>query len=223
MMGKMLALHRNKAASIGIGALIIFIALVLIAGMAASVIIQTSSKLETQTLQTGRDTQKEVSTGLDICTIEGYTTSSSADISKLAIMVRPRSGTEYVDLSGAFIELSNSTIKVILNYTDSFYDEPDGLDNIFAATVFPNTGTTYDSSKFGILVFEDADDSMSSSIPLMNRGDKAFLCINTTAVFSDIPERTTIWGNVIPEEGFGGAIKFDTPSTYADNVMELQR
>jgi len=223
MMGKMLALHRNKAASIGIGALIIFIALVLIAGMAASVIIQTSSKLETQTLQTGRDTQTEVSTGVDICTIEGYTTSNTEDISKLAIMVRPRSGTDFIDLSAVFVELSNSTVKIILNYTDSYYAEPDGLDNIFGTAVFPDTGTTGDSTKFGILVFEDADDSMSSTIPLMNRGDKAFLCINTTAAFNDIPERVTIWGNVIPEEGFGGAIKFITPSTYADNVMELQR
>jgi flagellin FlaB len=211
----------DRKGSIGIGALIVFIALVLIAGMAASVIIQSSTNLETQTLKTGRDTKTEVSTGIAVCAIEGYAASSS-DISKLAIMVRPRAGTDLIDLSGVYIELSNSTVKVILNHTTSFYSEPDGLDNIFGASVFPDTGGGTDATQFGLLVVEDADNSISSTNYLINRGDKVYLCINATASFNNITERTNMWGSVVPEEGFAGSIKFTTPSTYSDNIIELK-
>ena len=46
----------EKNAAIGIGSLIIFIAMILVAGIAASVIIQTMNSLEQQALQTGLET-----------------------------------------------------------------------------------------------------------------------------------------------------------------------
>jgi flagellin FlaB len=200
--------------------MIVFIAMVMIAGIAASVIIQTSTTLETQTLSTGRETTTEVSTGVTVNAIEGYA-ASSADISKLAILIRPRAGTDSVDISSIFIEITNTTVKKILNYTSDYYSKPDGLDDIFSASVYPDYGGTGDATRFGILVIEDADGSISSTSPIINRGDKVYLCINTTGVFNNIPERGEIWGQIVPEEGAPGLIEFKTPGTYADNVMEL--
>ena len=210
----------DRHASIGIGAMIVFIALVLVSGIAASVIISTSTTLESQAMSTGRETTAEVSTGLAVSAIEGYAASNS-NISKLAILVRPRAGTEYVDIGNCFVELCNKTVKVILNYTSSYYSDPDGLDNIFSASVFPDYGGTGDATQFGLLVLEDADNSVSGPTPIINRGDKVYLCFNTTGVFSDIPVRTEIWGMIVPEEGAPGMISFTTPGTYASNVMEL--
>ncbi len=216
-----ISLHFNREASIGIGAMIVFIAMVLVAGIAASVLIETSATLESQSMATGRETTAEVSTGLTVCAIEGYTASDSSDISKLAILVRPRAGTDSVDISTCFMEISDTNKKVILNYTSSYYSKPSGLDDIFSANVFPDFGGTGDGTRFGILVLEDADDSISSSNPLINRGDRVYLCLNTTGVFSDIAERTGIVGMVIPQEGSPAPIDFVTPGTYNDNVMEL--
>jgi flagellin FlaB len=212
---------KNRTASIGVGAMVVFIALVVVAGIAASVIIQSSTYLESQAMATGRETTIEVATGVTVCAIEGYTASSSANISKLAILIRPRAGADYVDVSNAFIEICNKTRKVILNYTSDYYSEPDGLDNLFAANVFPNYGGTGDATRFGILVLEDADNSVASGTPIINRGDKVYLCINTTGVFNDLEKRDDIWGMIVPEEGAQGVFDFNTPGTYEDNVMEL--
>jgi flagellin FlaB len=222
-------LKRKDVGSIGIGAMIVFIAMVLVAGIAASVLIQTSTRLESQALQTGRETTAEVSTGIAIYDIEGYAP-TNGQIEKMVIMVRPRAGSESVDLQETYIELSNSSRKVILNYTTSFYSEPTGQDDIFNAAVFPDDEWGYghvnntDGSKFGILVIEDADNSFTSATTVvMNRGDKAFLCINCTGCFNNVSERTDMWGMVVPEIGAQGIIAFRTPASYSGkNVFDLQ-
>ena len=210
--------------SIGIGAMIVFIAMVLVAGIAASVLIQTSSTLESQALATGRETTDEVATGMSVFDILGYAdTSAGADISKIAIGVRPRAGSKGIDINESYIELSDSTTKVILNYTNSFFLEPDGRDDIFGAAVFPDYGGTGDGSQFGVLVIEDADNSITgNTVVVINRGDKIYLCVNTTAAFGDLTERTDIWGYVVPEVGSPGVISFRTPASYTDDVMDLQ-
>ena len=65
-------LMKKDVGAIGIGAMIIFIAMVLVAGIAASVLVQTANRLETQAMETGAETTDEVSTGLRVVDIEGY-------------------------------------------------------------------------------------------------------------------------------------------------------
>jgi flagellin FlaB len=216
-------LKKKDVGSIGIGAMIVFIAMVLVAGIAASVLIQTSTTLETQAMATGKETTEEVASGIAVFDILGYAASSSDDISKLAIGVRPRAGSDGIDLSQVYIELADDTTKVILNYTQSYYAEPAGQDDIFGtAGHFPDHGGTGDASRFGILVMEDADDSLSAANPVINRGDKVYLCVNTTGTHSDLAERKDIWGLVVPEFGAPGVIGFTTPASFSDNVIDLQ-
>ena len=222
-MRKICEILKKDVGSIGIGAMIVFIAMVLVAGIAASVLIQTSTTLETQAMATGRETTKEVSTGLAVIDILGYAATDS-DISKLAILVRSRAGSDGIDLAETYIELANSSIKVILNYTSAYYSKPDGQDNIFGASVFPDTPGSTPASQFGILVAEDADGSFTGSDGVvLNQGDKAFLCINVTGCFNNnITERSDIWGMVVPEDGSPGIISFTTPASYSrDNVFDL--
>lgn len=50
----------NNGAAIGIGAMIVFIALILVAAVASAVIIQTAEKLQQNAQQTGEDTREEI-------------------------------------------------------------------------------------------------------------------------------------------------------------------
>ncbi len=71
-MRKLNEILRNKdVGAIGIGAMIVFISMVLVAGIAASVLVQTANKLEIQAMQTGDETTAEVATGMKITDIEG--------------------------------------------------------------------------------------------------------------------------------------------------------
>jgi archaellin len=57
---------RDNIGSIGIGAMIVFIALILVAAVASAVIIQTGEKLQQNAQQTGSDTQREIAGKISI-------------------------------------------------------------------------------------------------------------------------------------------------------------
>ena len=203
--------------SIGIGAMIVFIAMVLVAGIAASVLIQTSTKLEAQAMTTGTETTQEVSSGLAVTNVLGH---KNTDLDKIMIMVRTRAGSDEIDIAKTYIEITDTNTKCILEYDSSSHVDNLGVDDMFSASVFP--GSAY---QFGMLVVEDADSSISDTTPVMNSGDKAYLCFDTdsgTVFNAEIGERTDMWGMVVPEQGSQGVISLSTPASYNHVVVDLQ-
>jgi flagellin FlaB len=62
-------MENDKLAAIGIGAMIVFIALILVAAVAAAVIIQTAEKLQQNAQSTGDDTTDEMSGKIQILNV----------------------------------------------------------------------------------------------------------------------------------------------------------
>ena len=210
-------LKNKELGSIGIGAMIVFIAMVLVAGIAASVLIQTSTKLEMQALKTGTETIAEVATGVLVEGIEGY--NQSGLLTRMAIELMPRAGSFDVDLSQAVVELSNSSAKVILKYSDNLLNISDVDGDLFNAAGF----TGADVTQFSIIVLQDADNSCTEETPIINFGDHIVLAVNADSIFGGgLLPRVDVFGQVIPEEGAPGIVGFKTPSSYTETVMELQ-
>jgi len=69
--------NNDEIGSIGIGAMIVFIALILVAAVASAVIIQTGEKLQQNAQQTGSDTQREIGGKV---TINGVKITNADDI-----------------------------------------------------------------------------------------------------------------------------------------------
>ena len=158
----MLLLEKNAA--IGIGSLIIFIAMILVAGIAASVIIQTKNSLEQQALETGLETMRDVSSGLRVTQVSGYNNGST--ITQIAIFLRTTAGSDDIDLTYAYISLSDTFNSVILNLNTS----------IFSSTVSGGLfGTLNDTNltatTYGLIVVRDVDGSCSSTNPTINNDD----------------------------------------------------
>jgi flagellin FlaB len=212
---------KKDHAETGIGTMIIFIAMVLVAGIAASVLIQTSSRLQSQAMTTGTETTQEVSGGISVESVTGHVTT---DMDLLAVTIRARAGSPDIDLNQSVLELSDGVTNVLLSY--------DYLTDHFNATVNPDSNlfgtgniSLLTNEKFGIIVLSDPDGSLARYTPVINRGDKVVLTINAEACFggvTGIPVRTNVFGRVVPEIGSPGIISFTTPSSYPDTVYELQ-
>lgn len=214
-MGKIRKVLREKdVGAIGIGAMIVFIAMVLVAGIAASVLIQTANTLQIQAMSTGQDTTAEVATGLYVLYIEGHVANSKVD--NMTIIIKLRAGSKDIDLNKTVMQISDTTKKCILVQDPNSFSSSVGANGVFNESVFNLTG-----SEFGIIKLEDADGSCTSTSPVMNRGDCVMLTINATNCFSGIDTRDDVWGQIIPEEGGPAVFSFRVPASLVDTIYKL--
>lgn len=239
-MRKLFLNKKKDIGAIGIGAMIVLIAMILVAGVAASVLISTSNILQTQAMKTASQTLAEVSGGIHVYSVYGlinYTqavNSSSKIYDKLwclAITVETRPGSNSIDLNNTYILFSNGKTKSVLsyNYTSLEYYNSKLEGDIFDYNSTSGTSVNWSNltaDKFAIGVLQDYDLSMANSYyPAMNRGDKAvlYVYIDTSAVFGErLDTRTEVFGQVVPEFGAPGVISFTTPKAYAADVYQLQ-
>jgi len=211
-----LRVTRKKNAALGIGSLIVFIALVLVAGIAAYVLLSTSSQLQIKSNLAGEQTTHEAATGLKITSIVGHNTSGLID--KILIDVTPRPGSQNINMNTCRIELSNSSVKYVLKYSGSHWvNRKTGSANLFGEPAFSSV-----ASEFGLIVMNDIDDSCLATDPIINSGDSVCLAINTTACFHRITRNINVLGDVIPENGAWGIIHFRTPSSFTSAIIILQ-
>lgn len=222
-MRKLLFNKKNNGGAIGIGAMIVLIAMILVAGVAASVLISTSTTLQSQAMKTGAQTIREVSSGINVFSIVGYV-ATGENMSCLAITIEGRAGSDRIDLNNTFILISDGTTKSLLSYAfdDSQFFNASITGDLFTAVNW----SLLDSDKFAVGVIQDYDGLMATQFnPTLNRGDKACLFVNmdTTGTFSaQLPTRTRVFGQVIPEIGAPGVIGFTSPMSYFDNIYTLQ-
>ena len=220
-------LKEQDVGDIGIGAMIVFIAMVLIAGIAASVLIQTANRLEIQAMVTGQETTDEVSTGLGVEDIaaekggdninrSGTWSNFTERLTNMTITLSPRAGSADIDLSQCVIEVSNSTVKCILKYHEDEFAAAPSTDGIFATAAF-----ALDPDDFGLIKLADADGSTIAATPIINRGDHICLTVGLSQCFFGLEERTDVWGMVIPESGAVGIFAFRTPASFTDDVVDL--
>jgi flagellin FlaB len=189
--------------------------MIMVAGIAASVIIQTMNSLQEQALTTGSETIKEVSSGVKVTQVTGYY--NGTKISQLAIFLRTVAGSSGVDLNYTYISLSDTAKQVVLNYTTKCFST--SVSNGLFATL---NSSNLSATTYGIMVVRDFDSSCSQSVPLINSDDLVVLLVNSTKCFSGIDTRTDVTGNVVPDYGSNGVISFTTPSAFIDTVIELQ-
>ena len=228
-------LKKQDEGAIGIGAMIVFIAMVLVAGIAASVFIQSANTIQLQAMSTGQQTQQEVSSGIDVFDLEGkinVTNGTKYDLKYLVIGVQTRPGSPEIDLNETYVILSNGDTEALLRYGgyDTSLNIYVGLSST-TGDIFELLNATnwnnVDRETYGIAVMQDADGSLKETKPVLNRGDKAILFVrcgaeNDGTFGAEIPERTVVFGQVVPEVGSPGVIQFTTPRSYFDVIYDLQ-
>lgn len=123
---------KNKKGVQGIGTLIIFIAMILVAAVAAGVLIQTASSLQSKSLDVGRQSQEKITTDIEVVqvyssdtsegVINGTTSAGPGNEDSLTMVVRLGSGSAPIKLDDLLVKMDTRTGSQTVQYTTTAAD-----------------------------------------------------------------------------------------------------
>jgi flagellin FlaB len=110
---------------VGIGTLIVFIAMVLVAAIAAGVLIDTAGLLQTQAQSTSEETVSQVSDRLDVSHVVGNDTTNSGTLNQVDMLVRLGAGARPINLTQASYTIEAEGNATIINGSNKTNDAID--------------------------------------------------------------------------------------------------
>jgi len=192
---------RNDRAEVGVGTLIVFIAMVLVAAVAAAVLINTTGSLQQRAQATGKEATQEVASNLKVNGIYGVRgNTTDAGLWDIKINVELSAGAVPMDLTELIIRFSDGA--ETLNYAESntALADASGPSSNFKASWIRGTGSNR----------------------VMEPGDLVELHFNLNTA-DPIEPRTDIQIELIPELGSSVEADFKTPSTYSTDLIVTLR
>ena len=158
--------NEEDRGQVGIGTLIVFIAMVLVAAIAAGVLVNTAGVLQATAEDAGKQSVDKVTNRVEVLNSHG-TVGSDGQIANVTMTVRLAAGSSSVDMNDTTIKyLSSENVETLGNQTDADSDSPTYADD----NEFLLDEITDDDGSFGVL------NSMS---------DRYTVQINTSAIESD--------------------------------------
>jgi flagellin FlaB len=192
---------QNDRAEVGVGTLIVFIAMVLVAAVAAAVLINTTGSLQQRAQATGKDATQEVSSNLKVTGIYGVRgNTSDAGLWDLKINIELSAGAVPMDLTQLVIRYSDGSSTRNYAHDDASLADAVGPNAYFNATWIRGNGDGF----------------------VMQAGDLVQLHFNMND--GDLLEtRTPVEVSLIPETGSPVAADFKTPATYSTYTIVTLR
>jgi flagellin FlaB len=211
-------LYNDDEAEIGIGTLIVFIAMVLVAAVAASVIIQTAENLQQRAYAVSKQTIQDVSSGVRVISVTGYTDANKTKIQYLAIAITPRAGSYDIDLNKTLLYLQLDDYSVLsLNLSSK-------ANRVAEYGIFHTLNESLlNSTNFGVISIHDRDDSVMKTNG-MSTTDQAILIVNLTAVLpttQGLLPGEILEGQLVPDIGSSGIFVVQSPNAFKYRVCNL--
>jgi len=165
---------------VGIGTLIVFIAMVLVAAIAAGVLINTAGMLQTQAEATGEETQQQVADRLQIQSATGNVTGGDdAYVDEINITVTRSPGAGDIQLQNVTYEFVTDD-EVVTDVLEEEGDETE-INNITAET--DDTVITDRADRYILTV--DTDDALETDL---EGGDSITVTLTTASGASTVQE-----------------------------------
>ena len=191
---------RNETADIGIGTMIIFIAIILVAAVAAIVLIYSAGELQQKATRTANEAPSKVTTNIFVESVFGDRVNSTMPglqpgIQSILIRIRPEVGTISMDLRQIIItKMSRDEIE-ILNYS--------------------NISNKVNS--FGGSTIRDEDGSFTPDFPVLNSGDLIDIEFHTLDYTKPILiPRQTITLSINQERGASVTLEITAPNSFGN-------
>lgn len=189
-------LSHDDHGDIGVGTLIIFIAMVLVAAVAATVLIYTTGALQQKASKTSKEATTQISTNIIVDQVLGNRTDPNNPIldKGLLIRIKPDVGTTSIDLRQVIITIWDKNYHYDLNYS--------------------STGT--ENMTFTATAVRDEDNSFTATTPVLNSGDLVTINVNDAAVLNNIvlTTRKTFWLSLNQELGSPINLELTTPNSF---------
>ncbi len=193
--------RKEEEGAMGVGTLIVFIAMVLVAAVAASVLINTAKKLQQQAEKTGDQAIREVSSSFIVKDVFAYDASDDNEVETLVMKVGLAAGAPAQNLNQTVIQVQNNSAEA----------------NLIAAS---SQGTTPGSSNYAWtpIIEQEADEDQ-----YLEQGDLVNITINLTATLGGdgVGTQDDVSLHIIPKHGTPSYEEFTTPPVMTTRIIDL--
>ncbi len=211
--------REDEEGAMGVGTLIIFIAMVLVAAVAASVLIDTANQLQQQAQRTGDEAIQEVSSSFQVQDVYGvnysgaFSHAEDGQIEEINMKIGLAAGANPQDLKQTIVQIQSDEKEVNLQASDW-------------ETWSDGSGANATATEYGwepiIKQESDADDSS-----FVESGDLYKLTLNLTAedggedIIGTLGTQASLDINIIPKHGTPTYEELVTPSTITTKMVSL--
>ena len=181
----------------GVGTMIIFIAMILVAAVAASVLIGTANKVREQAQNTGDQAINNVASGFVVQDVTGTVNTGNTSITDLTIQMRLQAGSPNINMDLVSIQFVSSATNDMLSFADGKASAAKGtLYGADSTGTGPWTGTNH----------------------VVQQGDMVTVTITGLA----LGYSTSASVKIVPAYGTSTLVSFVTPSYYASTLVNLR-
>jgi len=206
-------MRENEQAEMGVGTLIVFIAMIIVAAVAATVLITTAYQMQQQAEHTGDIAMLDVATGFRVLNLGGDrdnpndAAGSTNKIEILEIKVGLLAGSPAINVSDTIIEITDGTVDVTLVYVDTSSGE---------------YNQTASATQFTMQPLRDmAPANDTDSYAMLTSGDVGLIFIDANAAGLALYTQTTCEIKIIPKHGVPTLESFTTPAVYTDRYLNF--
>ena len=208
----------DEEASMGIGTMIVFIAMVLVAAVAATLLIRTAYIVQQQATQTGIDAITDVAAGYKIIEVVGDrkaecldTAANSSAVQVIMVKVTVNAGSPGVNMDDTLVSVSDGATEGTLTYS-----------NLTSATTDNEYATGATSSVFTAKKLRDPKGAWDDNDDqIVSWGTVVQLYIDIGDLGLSLTTQETGWIRIIPRNGVPTYEEFTTPSSFSERYLQL--
>ncbi|MDG5820902.1 archaellin/type IV pilin N-terminal domain-containing protein [Natronococcus sp. A-GB7] len=224
----------DERGQVGIGTLIVFIAMVLVAAIAAGVLINTAGSLQSQASDTGTETQQAVANQIEVTHAVGYTSSADVvdtqyggdiddgEVGFVDMIVKKSAGSDVIDLESMTVQYTSASADATLEYDDG---HGDGAEESLDEFVGADNDATFATVEAGQDPAEDsAIDVADEGTALTDTSDRVLLRIDVAAIEDDYALESGDSATVALTDQSGAQYTYGitTPPSFVDkDVVEV--